>query len=141
MCILGVCYLLFLNFSHHCRPLSSPHDLMQLSGRGGRGPNIFKSSLEIIWNKSDLSLNVPGRLRLNKRVCYSVPFKFTLKINVNLFSPVVSLVIFDITGMSDDVRRVLDSEGCIPEKLSSVFGYKFSKKDSNCCSNCDEKLT
>jgi len=42
------------------RPLSSPHDLFQLMGRGGRGPTVFESSLEVIWNNSDLSLNVPG---------------------------------------------------------------------------------
>jgi hypothetical protein len=42
------------------RPLSAPHDLIQLMGRGGRGPNVFKSSLEIIWNMSDISNNVPG---------------------------------------------------------------------------------
>ena len=52
--------------SNHClttnlfRPMSSVHDLMQLMGRGGRGPNVEESSLEVIWNNSDLSTNVPG---------------------------------------------------------------------------------
>ena len=42
------------------RPLSAPHDLMQLCGRGGRGPNVFSSTLEVIWNNNDISNNVPG---------------------------------------------------------------------------------
>jgi len=42
------------------RPLSAPHDLMQLCGRGGRGPDIFSSTLEVIWNNNDISNNVPG---------------------------------------------------------------------------------
>ena len=42
--------------------MSSPHDLIQLMGRGGRGPNVLESTLEIIWNNSDLSANVPGFL-------------------------------------------------------------------------------
>lgn len=35
---------------------------MQLMGRGGRGPNLHESALEVIWNNSDLSTNVPGSL-------------------------------------------------------------------------------
>merc|ERR1712059_183236 len=42
------------------RPLSNPHDMMQLMGRGGRGPTVWDSSMEIVWNNSDLSHNVPG---------------------------------------------------------------------------------
>ena len=38
--------------------------------------------------------------------------------------------------MTSDVRQILDSEGCIAEKLCAVFSYQFSKQD-NCCSNCD----
>merc|ERR1719318_981980 len=42
------------------RPLSNPHDILQLMGRGGRGPTVRESSIEIVWNNSDLSHNVPG---------------------------------------------------------------------------------
>ena len=51
-------YFLFL-----FRPLSNPHDILQLMGRGGRGPTVRESSIEIVWNNSDLSHNVPGLLQ------------------------------------------------------------------------------
>ena len=54
-------YVKFLIFVF-VRPLSAPHDLIQLMGRGGRGPTVFRSSLEVIWNNSDLGGNVPGIL-------------------------------------------------------------------------------
>ena len=97
--------------------MSSPHDLIQLMGRGGRGPNVLESSLEIIWNNSDLSANVPGFL--------------TQSLNINL----ITLHL----GMTSDVRRILDSECCIPENLCKIFGYKFVKNRYRCCSNCDLK--
>ena len=37
--------------------MSSPHDLIQLMGRGGRGPNVLESSLEIIWNNTEIKCN------------------------------------------------------------------------------------
>ena len=88
---------------------------MQLMGRGGRGPTIHESSLEIIWNNSDLSLNVPG--------------------NRAMFC--IVLTSHDISGMTSDVRRVLGQEGCIAEKLCQIFSYKFTRKNGKCCSNCD----
>ena len=53
-------------FSDYFRPLSAPHDLMQLCGRGGRGPDVFSSTLEVIWNNNDISTNVPGKKNKNK---------------------------------------------------------------------------
>ena len=66
------------------RPLSAPHDLMQLCGRGGRGPNVFTSTLEVIWNNNDIAVNVPGMsinafISKNKLV-QSLYFTFTNKI-------------------------------------------------------------
>ena len=95
------------------RPLSSPHDIIQLMGRGGRGPNIFSSSLDIVWNKNDIANNVPGS-------------------NVSdwhYLSPTV-------TGMTSEVRWLLESDGCIVQKLCDIFEYRFSKL-KKCCSNCE----
>ena len=99
------------------RPMSSPHDLVQLMGWGGRGPNVLESSLEIIWNNSDPSSNVPGL------------YTIAISLNNNLFTLHL--------GMTSDVRRILDSENCIPEGLCQIFGYKFVRNRDRCCSNCD----
>lgn len=53
-------YVLHRRFLFVFRPLSNAHDIMQLMGRGGRGPSVWNSSVEIVWNHSDLSHNVPG---------------------------------------------------------------------------------
>ena len=116
------------------RPLSSPHDLMQLMGRGGRGPNVLESSLEIIWNNSDLSLNVPGRY---------IELMFLRQTSGGGGGKITTLICFWyhvlFSGMTSDVRHVLDSEGCLAEKLSQLFSYKFVRKGLKCCSNCEQK--
>ena len=53
-------YYVLHRLSFVFRPLSNAHDIMQLMGRGGRGPSVWNSSVEIVWNHSDLSHNVPG---------------------------------------------------------------------------------
>ena len=99
--------------------MSSPHDLIQLMGRGGRGPNVFQSSLEVIWNNSDLSHNVPG-------------FYHRLEPYLILHSHLCP-------GMTTEVKRILDNDGCIPEKLCKLFGYKFERNQIKCCSYCDHE--
>ena len=106
------------------RPLSNPHDIMQLMGRGGRGPNIWDSSIEIVWNNSDLSHNVPG---------------IFLKAFVGLGISLLYLLCF--SGMSTHVRNILDpTNGCIAKNLCDIFSYQFDRILSKCCSHCHKNV-
>ena len=110
---------LISTFNFLFRPLSNPHDILQLMGRGGRGPTVRESSIEIVWNNSDLSHNVPGLLITNQFL--------KSKFNCDYFA-----------GMTSYVRSILDpSNGCIARKLCSVFNYRFTAGLTRCCTNCE----
>ena len=90
---------------------------MQLCGRGGRGPDVFSSTLEVIWNNNDISSNVPG------------------KKNKLFLAQIVHMIC--ISGMTASVRHILDQNGCIAQKLCSIFSYRYEKiNGKKCCSNC-----
>ena len=49
------------------------------------------------------------------------------QVGQNRHFPYVLIVIFK--GMTENVRWVLDTAGCLPEKLCSIFGYRFVKDE------------
>ena len=77
---------------------------------------MFECSLDIIWNNSDIATNVPGK----SMSCLDR-----------------SLYLNSFIGMTDDVRWVLESDGCIPERLCKLFSYNFERNSLRCCSHCD----
>lgn len=60
------------------------------------------------------------------------------QVGQNRHFPYVLIVIFK--GMTENVRWVLDTAGCLPEKLCSIFGYRFVKDEFQCCSYCHENM-
>ena len=47
-----------------------------------------------------------------------------------------SLYLNSFIGMTDDVRWVLESDGCIPERLCKLFSYNFERNSIKV--SCDE---
>ena len=91
-------------------------------GRGGRGPSVWRSSLEVVWNNSDISHNVPVEEqfeRLNNLATLTTTTKFHL-------------------GMTASVINILDpKKGCIARNLCDIFSYQFPEGMVRCCSYCE----